>query len=543
MKQKKTLLQAIENLVVLSSDSELSDDFWKKARTDAKYLAKRMGITECQAVFFSICLEKGPRNVDLDDIARHLDLRTIRIMQYSDDIDALIRRRFLRYRDAKEKESFDIPPIVIKGLKSDEVYELPERKNLNIFDFFEELDHQFSDLNDDAITPNELYTELRQLFDNNLQLDFVKKVRSFHFCSEDELLFLLFCHLCVNEDDNDIRFNQMEDIFKDKRRFQLNRMLLQRGEHKLMQVKLIEHHCENGIAEVTRYKLTDAAKHDVLSELNIQTTEANISGVLKHGDLTAKELFYTDGNERQVKELGSFLGPKKYNEIHKRMEENGFRTGFACLFYGSPGTGKTETVYQLAKQTGRDIMIVDVPRIKSKWVGDSEKNIKALFDRYRELVGRAKVAPILLFNEADAIFGIRKNGAESAVDKMENSIQNIILQEMEMLDGILIATTNLTENLDTAFERRFLYKIRFEKPDARIRQSIWQTMMPKLSTSDAQVLAKKYDFSGGQIENISRKAAISAVLYGEQSINLELLEGYCKEERVENQGSKRKIGF
>ena len=79
------------------------------------------------------------------------------------------------------------------------------------------------------------------------------------------------------------------------------------------------------------------------------------------------------------------------------------------------------------------------------------------------MVKRSDVAPILLFNEADAIFGVRKNGAENAVDKMENTIQNIILQEMEDLNGILIATTNLATNLDSAFERRFLYKIEFEK--------------------------------------------------------------------------------
>ena len=134
--------------------------------------------------------------------------------------------------------------------------------------------------------------------------------------------------------------------------------------------------------------------------------------------------------------------------------------GFCCIFYGAPGTGKTETVYKLARQTGRDIMRVDVNKIKSCWVGESEKNIKAAFDRYRNICKNSPLAPILLFNEADAILGIRMEGASNAVDKMENSIQNIILQEMESIEGIMIATTNLTTNLDKAFERRFLYKIR-----------------------------------------------------------------------------------
>lgn len=224
------------------------------------------------------------------------------------------------------------------------------------------------------------------------------------------------------------------------------------------------------------------------------------------------------------------------------MQLSGFRTGFACLFYGGPGTGKTETAYQLARQTGRDIMVVDVPQIKSKWVGDSEKNIKALFDRYREQVKRAKLTPILLFNEADAIIGIRKQGAQNAVDKMENSIQNIILQEMEQLDGIMIATTNLTQNLDTAFERRFLYKIKFEKPTEQARAHIWHSMIPDLSEHDIHALASKYDFSGGQIENIARHYAINTILHGNSGDVLPMLIRHCDNERLDGARSS-KIGF
>ena len=190
-------------------------------------------------------------------------------------------------------------------------------------------------------------------------------------------------------------------------------------------------------------------------------------------------------------------------------------------------------------------MAVDVPQIKSKWVGDSEKNIKALFDKYRKQVTRSDVAPILLFNEADAIFGVRKNGAESAVDKMENTIQNIILQEMEDLNGILIATTNLATNLDSAFERRFLYKIEFEKPDAKVRSRIWQSMVSDLNDDDANVLAQTYELSGGQIENIARKDTINRVLYGEGKAadRLTTLMDYCKAETMQSTVKAQRIGF
>ena len=177
-------------------------------------------------------------------------------------------------------------------------------------------------------------------------------------------------------------------------------------------------------------------------------------------------------------------------------------------------------------------MRVDVDKIKSCWVGESEKNIKALFDRYRNICKNSKLAPILLFNEADAVLGVRMEGAARAVDKMENSIQNIILQEMETLEGIMIATTNLTTNLDKAFERRFLYKIRFDKPTIESRSRIWQTMLVGLSDKEAQILAAQFDLSGGEIENIARKHTVNAILTGKESVDIQEIINSCNHEKI-----------
>ena len=166
-----------------------------------------------------------------------------------------------------------------------------------------------------------------------------------------------------------------------------------------------------------------------------------------------------------------------------------------------------------------------------------------MFDKYRALVEESDVAPILLFNEADAILGIRQEGAQRAVDKMENSIQNIILQEMENLNGILIATTNLTQNLDKAFERRFLYKIKFNKPEIGPKTKIWRYMIPDLTEEQARELAESYSFSGSQIENISRKKMIKTSLDGTEPDFAEI-KSYCGEELIEEKGGEaRKIGF
>lgn len=196
-----------------------------------------------------------------------------------------------------------------------------------------------------------------------------------------------------------------------------------------------------------------------------------------------------------------------------------------------------------ARTTQRDILIVDVPQIKDKWVGESEKNVKSIFDQYRALSKKSKLTPILLFNEADSIFGKRLTEVRHSVDQMLNTMQNIILQEMENLEGILIATSNLTDNLDKAFERRFLYKIKFERPSAEARGHIWQAMIPSLKANQATTLAERYDFSGGQIENVARKYAINNILYGECLDTLDSLNSICENELIENDSDQRRVGF
>lgn len=244
-------------------------------------------------------------------------------------------------------------------------------------------------------------------------------------------------------------------------------------------------------------------------------------------------MFYNPDEKRQIEILSGLIDAQRFSAIQESLKRSGMRTGFSCLFYGGPGTGKTETVYQLAKQSGRGLIVANVSELKNCYVGESEKNVQALFDNYRKAVQESELAPILLFNEADAIFGIRKSGAESAVDKMENSLQNIILQEMEKLNGILIATTNLTENLDKAFERRFLYKIRFGKPSLEARCNIWKSMIPSLSDDEALILADSYILSGGQIENVARKRTIDSIINGVEP-TIEDTMSYCNAERIES---------
>ena len=127
-------------------------------------------------------------------------------------------------------------------------------------------------------------------------------------------------------------------------------------------------------------------------------------------------------------------------------------------------------------------------------------------------------------------------------DLMENAIQNIILQEMEQFEGIMICTTNLTTCLDKAFDRRFLFKIEFERPTNEARKQIWQSLLEGLNDEQAKELADKFDFSGGQIQNISRKQIINSIFSGSDEIDYEQVKMDCQNEQVSRQNG-RKIGF
>jgi SpoVK/Ycf46/Vps4 family AAA+-type ATPase len=284
------------------------------------------------------------------------------------------------------------------------------------------------------------------------------------------------------------------------------------------------------------------AKKELLSEL---TGKRNYQrDFILFEKIKPKKMFYNAKESAAIQKLNSLLHEENYRKIQGRLDGKGMRKGFACLFSGGPGTGKTETAWQIARETKRNVMMVDISETKSMWYGESEKKIKEIFDTYRTAVENSEIAPILLFNEADAVIGKRQetNSIGYPVDQTENTIQNIILQEMENLSGILIATTNLTQNMDSAFERRFLYKITFDKPGTESRKGIWSALLPDLPEDAAAELSSQFELSGGQIENIARKVEVDAIING-NAPGMDMLVQYCKDESQNAFNTTKRIGF
>jgi SpoVK/Ycf46/Vps4 family AAA+-type ATPase len=169
---------------------------------------------------------------------------------------------------------------------------------------------------------------------------------------------------------------------------------------------LIENTSDDGFIDTESFKLTDHAKKELLAELDL--TEIKVKrkkGLILWNALESKKMFYSEKEAKKIEQLTSLLKEENFKKIQDRLSTSGMRNGFACIFSGAPGTGKTETVYQIARETQRNIMMVDISNIKGMYVGETEKQIKAVFDNYKGVLNAGDTAPILFFNEADGVFG------------------------------------------------------------------------------------------------------------------------------------------
>jgi predicted nucleic acid-binding protein len=196
--------------------------------------------------------------------------------------------------------------------------------------------------------------------------------------------------------------------------------------------------------------------------------------------------------------------------------------GISALFSGPPGTGKTMAAGIIADELALDLYQIDLSRIVSKWVGETEKNLAALFEAAE--AGHA----ILLFDEADSLFA-KRTQVKSSVDRYANLEVNYLLQRMESFNGITILTTNLDSVIDDAFRRRISFRIEFPLPEADERALLWRALLPSEASVgddiDWAALARRFEMSGGYIKNAVLRAAFLAAEDGEPIAMRHLVRG------------------
>jgi SpoVK/Ycf46/Vps4 family AAA+-type ATPase len=286
-----------------------------------------------------------------------------------------------------------------------------------------------------------------------------------------------------------------------------------------------------------------------------RTSKIKIDNVIKEQDMF--ELISTDKTLEDVvlnpktRETLDALLQQVDKKVINRLKDWGIKDrkkgiDARIIFYGVAGTGKTLTALAMAKTLKRQVLSFDCSKILSMYVGESEKNVRKIFETYVDIRDRTKSEPILLLNEADQFLSSRVTESTSGSDKMHNQMQNIFLEQIERFDGILVATTNLLESLDKAFSRRFNYKIEFVKPNKEQRLELWRKLLPENIPLDKDFDINKIsetELTGGQIELVIKNTAYKVAVMDDPIFKMEDFKEQIVKEQRSQFDSENKVGF
>lgn len=552
MKQNQILNKIIEITNLSKNKKIIGLDKLLKSKK-AILIAEKFNISHEEAILFSILFYLNYNKnyqIDISDIANHINCETIQLIPYNYYIDNLIAKKLIKYElknNNKNIKSIQINRKIVDNITSDFKNKSEEPITDNI-SFLSKLHELIILLIDKEISYEEANTDIIQLIEENNQIYFAHKLDNLNLTPEIRI-FLIYIVVMYYKGNYDIAITSaLDDIFSNSPKvyghvkIQINKNKGVLFEQEI--IKTIPCFWKND-AEVTITKA--GAKYLFNEDANLILVDNDINKkhhkyVISFDTIEQKELFYNDNDLKTIDFIHDTIKEENYNSIIQRLKDNNMQQGLTILAHGKPGTGKTETVYQMAKATNRNIYKVEISNLKSMWFGESQKKIKNLFEDYYKYAELQKTTPILFFNEADAVINKRKDSGSSSTAQTENEIQNILLQEIEDFKGILIATTNLIDNIDSAFDRRFLFKLELTIPTAFVRHKIYRSLLPNLNDNELWILAEDFNFSGGVIQNIVRKATMQHVLYG----NYPSLDWYidaCKQEQYKTNNSTSLIGF
>ena len=516
-----------------------------------RFLMRRLDMTQTQVHILACVLfhcEGLGRACDSDDLTQCTGTHPLELCTQQGSIDALIERGYLEQDDDTLHDTrWTVRKEARKALKRNEPFDIAMLRAKDTADFLAQCDVVIREGHHHDCD-GEIQKQLDWLFKLNSHLPITHTMR--RMAGGDELLFkplIIAASLMSAEAAICFEISDLNMMLTSGEVRKVGRAM-QKGNYPLVVKKIFEPLCGDGMADADQWVISKDGWLELLSQ-----NQEEVNSILSNNDewgrnltsytqIPERKLYFSGKTQEEVNRLRQLLQDEQYQQVVARLKEKNMPTGLNILLYGTPGTGKTELVQQLARETGRDIFIVDMSQIRDKYVGESEHNLARIFNTYRTYVKRMRKTPILFCNECDAIFGSRLENTARSVDKMENALQNILLEQMEKMQGIMICTTNLTSTLDKAFERRFLLKLQLPKPNNEARKHIWATMLPKLSDEQTTVLANRFDFSGGQIQNVTRKQIINSIFTGSDEMDFNRILDDCTAETMDRSNG-RQIGF
>ena len=548
---KTKLLKSIGAVFDESKGSGLPEDIMDELVVELSPIANYLGVRHEQAFFVAMIIALNYKGmlVDLYTLIDHFECNPMRVLEFLDELDELVSKGILekslsrnRFSDPENNDYYRVNKKITDAILHNRPMpnlESPEYEK--VYEVLEELYKLWERRDDGELLTFIMFNNVRKIVKANRRFPVIEEGFRIGLSLQDALIYLLSCWKTVMGSDV-INLGRMVSGMCDKpsERIEILQQMTD-GTHKLIKKGLIKIN-ESDLLNEVEGSLTEYSKGVLRkSGVNLKNTKRKNLNAIRPEDIKTKTMFYNEPEGRQVERLGAALEEERLCSVQERLAKRSLPLGIAVMLYGPPGTGKTETVYQLARKTGREIIAVDISKSKSMWFGQSEKIIKKIFTDYREYAGQCDLAPILLFNEADAILSRRKEITLSGTAQTENAIQNIILEELERFEGVFFATTNMVINLDPAFERRFLFKVFLDRPGPEIKARIWRSKLKRISETDGMHLANRFDFSGAQIDNVIRKCEMEEVITG-KAVTLEELMEFCQAEKISERRNVR-IGY
>ena len=401
-----------------------------------------------------------------------------------------------------------------------------------------------------------IITQRVNLTKTNLSVE--QLFKKYSLSQEEKIIFLVLLKEEYSNEDEILRDSNtlISMISKDEMHKLKNRTLLEENA-KLMSLGLIDYDEILGATSINKsYFICEDVLYGIMhpQKNDKKTKKAMLENIVKESEIFELIEPNTDIDDvvlnPKIKVVLNSILKQLDKDVINKLSSWGIKTkkgvDAKIIFYGPAGTGKTMSALSLAKSLKKQVLSFDCSKILSKYVGESEQNVRKIFDTYKSICNEAKIEPVLLLNEADQFLSSRMESGTSSADKMHNQMQNIFLEQIERFEGVLIATTNFLQSLDSAFSRRFDFKIEFKKPNFNERLIIWQKIMPENANFEENFSLNelaKFELSGAQITLVLKNTALKVAVRDDDVFTLRDFIDEIKKEQISAFDSDKKVGL